>query len=155
MFYTFDLYGRFAGVSEVETPRSTDVEPAEQTADYNWNGVDWVYAPDVPMVPVLAPQLSQFDRDKARYEKRAAVKDQLLAYMAADNMSRVRSGVWSVQDLTSLLADPAVAAANQFMGTLSFELAAQAIGSAATPLLTPEIRADWIGRLQAAFFLEG
>lgn len=98
---------------------------------------------------------TQFDRDKARYEKRAAVKDQLLAWMAADNMSRVRSGEWTVQDLTALLADPAVAAANQFMSTLSFELAAQAITSASTSLLTPSIRADWIARLQAHFYLEG
>lgn len=101
------------------------------------------------------PQPTQFDRDQARYEKRAAVKDQLLAYMAADNMSRVRSGEWTVADLTSLLADPVVATANQFMSTLSFELAAQAIASASTPLLTPAIRADWIARLEAAFFTEG
>lgn len=75
--------------------------------------------------------------------------------MAADNMSRVRNGTWTVPDLTALLADPAVAAANQFMSTLSFELAAQAIASASTPLLTPEIRADWIARLQTHFYLEG
>lgn len=100
------------------------------------------------------PQPTQFDRDQARYAKRAAVKDQLLAYMAADNMSRVRSGEWTVADLTSLLADPVVATANQFMSTLSFELAAQSIASASTPLLTPAIRADWIARLEAAFFTE-
>ena len=105
--------------------------------------------------PPAPPEPSQFDRDKSRYEKRAAVKDQLLAWMAADNMSRVRSGAWTVQDLTALLADPAVAAANQFMSTLSFELAAQAIASASTPLLTPAIRADWVARLQAHFYMEG
>lgn len=106
-------------------------------------------------VAALPPDLSQFERDEARYTKRAAVKDQLLAYMAADNMRRVRAGEWTVADLTNLLADPAVAAANQFMSTLSFELAAQAVASASTPLLTPAIRADWIARLQAAFFTEG
>ena len=104
---------------------------------------------------LVLPVLSQFERDQARYAKRAAVKDELLAWMAADNMGRVRNGVWTVQDLTALLADPAVAAANQFMSTLSFELAAQAIAQAQTPLLTPSIRADWIARLQGAFYLEG
>ena len=104
---------------------------------------------------IPAPVATQFDRDQARYAKRAAVKDQLLAYMAADNMSRVRAGTWTVADLTSLLADPVVATANQFMSTLSFELAAQAIATASTPLLTPAIRADWIARLEAAFFTEG
>lgn len=106
----------------------------------------------------LTPEQSaavRFQKDRTRYEKRAAVKDHLLAYMAADNMSRVRAGVWAVSDLLGLLADPAVAAANQFMSTLSFELAAQAISTAETPLLTPEIRADWVGRLQAHFYLEG
>ena len=68
---------------------------------------------------------SQFEKDEARYKRRAAVKDSLLAYMAADNMSRVRSGAWTVSDLTGLMADPAVAAANAYMSTLSFELAAQ------------------------------
>lgn len=100
------------------------------------------------------PQPSQFEKDQSRYTKRAAVKDELIAYMAADNMSRVRAGTWTVADLTSLLADPAVTMANQFMSTLSFELAAQAIASASTPLLTPAIRADWIARLEAAFFTE-
>lgn len=113
--------------------------------------MDWVVLPERPPVP----EPSQFERDEARYRKRAAVKDTLLAYMAADNMSRVRSGTWTVADLTALLADPAVATANACMGTLSFELAAQAIASASTPLLTPEIRADWIARLQEHFYLEG
>ncbi len=103
--------------------------------------------------PPAPPEPSQFDRDKSRYEKRAAIKDELLAYMAADNMSRVRSGEWSVADLTGLLADPAVAAANQFMSTLSFELAAQAIAQATTPLLTAEIKSVWVTKLQEHFYL--
>lgn len=113
-----------------------------------WDGE--VFTPAPP-----PPTPSQFDLDRARYEKRAAAKDGLLAYMAADNMSRVRSGAWTVPQLMSLLDDPAVAAANAYMSTLSYELAAQAIASAATPLLTPAIRADWAGKLQAHFYLEG
>ena len=98
---------------------------------------------------------TQFEKDQSRYQKRAAVKDELLAYMAADNMSRVRSGVWTVADLTSLLDDPAVVAANSLMGTLSFELATQQINAAATPLLTPEIKAEWVSRLETHYYLEG
>lgn len=113
-----------------------------------WDGEHFTPAPP-------APEPSQFERDEARYRKRAAVKDDLIAYMAADNMSRVRSGTWIIADLTALLADPAVATANACMSTLSYELAAQAIADAATPLLTPAIRADWIARLQAHFYLEG
>ena len=98
---------------------------------------------------------TQFEKDQSRYTKRAAVKDELLAYMAADNMSRVRSGAWSVADLTELMDDPAVVAANALMGTLSFELAAQQIRAATTALLTPEIKAEWVSRLEAHYYLEG
>lgn len=161
--YLWDELGVFAGSIQCDpmkgvpvrsTPTPTPGSPPEGKV-WLWEGM-WVAGDTpTPTAPPQAPELSQFERDRIRYEKRAAIKDQLLAYMAADNMSRVRSGVWTVADLTGLLADPAVAAANQFMSTLSFELAAQAIAAASTPLLTPEIRADWVSRLQAAFFTEG
>lgn len=129
---------------------------AEATDDYT-GPMDWVdahegYVPGSFKLPGGA--LSQFELDQSRYQKRAAVKDQLLAYMAADNIGRVRSGVWSVVDLTLLLDDPAVVAANSLMGTLSFELAAVQINAATTPLLTPEIKADWTSRLEAHYYLE-
>ena len=112
----------------------------------------WV-ASYVPPEPAPAP--SQFEKDQARYQKRAAVKDQLMAYMAADNMGRVRSGVWTVADLTSLMGDPQLAAATNYMSTLSFELAAQVISQAQNALLTQEIRDNWVSRLQEHFYLEG
>ena len=88
-----------------------------------------------------------------RYQKRAAVQSELLSWMAADNMSRVRSGVWTVADLTSLMSDPAVTAAQAYMSTLSYELAAQAIQAATTPLLTQAIKDVWIGKLTEHFYL--
>lgn len=121
-----------------------------------WLDGAWQQVPDADVPPFpQPPEPSQFDKDQARYQKRAAVKDELLAYMAADNMSRVRSVVWTVADLTSLLDDPAVVAANSLMGTLSFELAAQQISAATTPLLTPEIKTDWVSRLESHYYLEG
>lgn len=101
-----------------------------------------------------SPTPTQFELDQRRYQKRAAVQSELIAWMAADNMSRVRSGVWTVADLTSLMSDPAVTAASDYMGKLSYELAAQAIQAATTPLLTPAIKASWISKLQAHFYLE-
>ena len=159
-YHTIDAQQIYTGVVQIDPygplPPGTTTPPPDTTGDEvaQWTGVDWVVLDSYPQAPPQ-PEPSQFDRDKARYEKRAAVKDELLAWMATDNMSRVRSGEWTMQDLTALLADPAVAAANQFMSTLSFELAAQAIAQAQTPLLTPEIRAEWIARLQAHFYLEG
>lgn len=114
---------------------------------------DWETMRDDEM-RARGPQ-SQFEKDQSRYQKRAAVKDELMAYMAADNMGRVRSGVWSVADLTSLLDDPHIVAANSLMATLSFELAAAQISASTTPLLTPEIKSDWVSRLEAHFYLEG
>lgn len=124
------------------------VPAGESRIGDHWDGEQFTPAP-------ADPGPTQFERDQARYAKRAAVKDQLIAYMAADNMSRVRSEVWTVEQLASLMDDPAVAAANAYMGLLAFELAAEALAAAQTPLLTPEIRADWIARLETHFYLEG
>ncbi|MEW6479785.1 MAG: hypothetical protein AB1455_10070 [Pseudomonadota bacterium] len=114
----------------------------------------WLDAGNTPEPAPVDPPPSQFELDQRRYQKRAEVQSQLIAWMAADNMSRVRSGVWTVADLTSLMSDPAVTAASDYMGKLSYELAAQAIQAAATPLLTPSIKSAWISKLQAHFYLE-
>lgn len=106
---------------------------------------------DEPTEPT--PSYTQFELDQMRYQKRAMVQADLLAYMAADNMSRVRSGVWTVSDLTGLMDDPAIKTALSFMSTLSYELATQAIMAATNPLMTEEIKADWVAKLQANFFL--
>jgi hypothetical protein len=139
------------GETKVPTMDAPGLGPHPETLAYR----AWLAAGGVPLPidPATAP--SQFDKDQARYVKRAAVKDQLIAYMAADNMSRVRAGVWTVPQLMTLMDDPSVASANAYMATLSFELAAQSIASAATPLLTPQIRADWVSKLQAHFYLGG
>lgn len=105
--------------------------------------------------PEPEPELSQFEKDRIRYQKRASVKDSLIAYMAADNMSRVRSGEWSAQDLYNLLQDANIAEANTCMSTLSFELAATCISNVTNPLLTEEIKTDWIARLTEHFYLQG
>lgn len=117
--------------------------------------IGWSYDGEKFTPPPQPEGPSQFEKDQSRYQKRAVVKDELMAYMAADNMSRVRSGAWTVADLTALLDNPAVVAATALMGTLSFELAAAQINAATTPLLTPAIKADWTSRLEAHFYLEG
>lgn len=111
-----------------------------------------VELPDLPAGPAPTPP-TQLELDTNRYTKRAGVKDSLIAFMAADNMSRVRSGAWTVANLLQLLDDPQVVAAQGFMQTLSFELAIQAIGNATSPLLTPEIKAVWVAKLQDNLFM--
>ena len=114
---------------------------------------EWLADGNTPEPAPVAPTPTQFELDQNRYQKRAGVQAELMSWMAADNMSRVRAGTWTVQQLTSLLSDPAVQAAQTYMSTLSYELAAQSIAAATTPLLTPEIKAAWIAKLQTSFFL--
>jgi hypothetical protein len=113
----------------------------------------WVDAGNTPMPVPVPPTPTQRELDERRYKRRAAVKDELIAFMAADNMSRVRAGQWTVADLTGLMADPALQAANAYMATLSYELAAQAIGQATNPLMTPAIKSAWVAKLQEHFYL--
>lgn len=102
-------------------------------------------------VAVAPLQVSQFEKDQLRYQRRAAAKDGLIAWMAAGNMARVRAGVWTVADLQVLLVE--LGAVNAMMQTLSFELAAQAIAASTNPLLTPEIKAAWVGKLTEHFYI--
>ena len=120
-----------------------------------WNGGQFVL--EVIPAPPPAPEppvLSQFERDKLRYQRRAAVKDQLLAEMAAENMARVRSGTWTVADLTGLMQDATLKTTLDLIGTLSYEMAAQSLAASTNPLLTPAIKAGWVSKLQANFYLE-
>jgi hypothetical protein len=114
----------------------------------------WLAAGGEPIAPQPTPpsEPTQQQLDRQRFARRAAAKDGLLAEMAADNMGRVRSGAWSVSDLTSLMGDPGVKTTLDLIGTLSFELAAQALSAISHPLLTPEIKAAWGARLAAHFY---
>lgn len=108
------------------------------------------YIPEPPD-PLTAEE--QKLKDQERYKRRAEVQTELISWMAADNMSRVRAGVWSVPDLVSLMADPAITRANAFMQTLSYELVADEILQATNPLLTPEIKNSWVSKLMEHFYL--
>jgi len=103
-------------------------------------------------VPTPTP-LTAYEKDVWRYKMRDSVKGQIIAEMASDNMARVRAGVWTVPELIGLASDPLLAQVQGYMATLSFELAAQALATSEHPLLTPEIKAGWIAKLQANFFL--
>lgn len=147
-FKVFSFYASAPPAHNPDTQEVQEINPVKV-------GNEWVQQWEViDLTPEQAAE-KRFASDQARYAKRTAVKDQLIAYMAADNMSRVRSGVWTVEQLAGLMDDPDVAAANAYMGILAFELAAEALATAQTPLLTQEIRADWIARLEAHFYLEG
>ena len=146
------MYKRLSDSKVVHLPTKTVfVTPAVESFGFEYE--EWLKLGNTPETEPATPTPTQFELDQNRYHKRAAVQADLLSWMAADNMSRVRSGVWTVQQLTSLLSDPAVQAAQTYMSTLSYELAAQAIQATTTPLLTADIKAAWIAKLQANFYL--
>jgi len=98
------------------------------------------------------PPVSQQDLDYQKYIKRAAVKDQIMAEMASENMSRVRAGVWTVPNLISLTQDVELKLVLDDINTLSFELAQQKLQTLANPLVTVDIKNGWIIKLQTHLY---
>lgn len=108
MYYKFDEFGRFAGVSEQPTARSTDVAPPELITDWNWNGVVWVFAPNVlinpvhgePQTPAPEPRVAAFTALANEYDTRVQA--------LAAGYSQYERESWPVQSLeaAAYVADP-------------------------------------------------
>ncbi|WP_288077870.1 hypothetical protein [Pseudomonas sp.] len=120
---------------------------------YGFAYESWLAEGNTPEPADAVPAPTQLELDSIRFSKRASAKDFLIAYMAADNVSRVRSGAWTVQDLSALMADPELVSLLNHINTLSFELAAVMVSGLSNPLITSAIKADWIAKLQAHFYL--
>lgn len=54
MHYVFDDFGRFSGTSDIQTDRSTAIEPPVPDETANWNGHDWVVVAGIIGAPVTA-----------------------------------------------------------------------------------------------------
>ncbi len=92
------------------------------------------------------------EKDQLKYEKRAAAKDTIMAEMAAENMDRVRRGIWTVANLVELTQDAQLKLVLDDITSLSFELAAQKLMAITNPLVTTEIKLKWIAKLQSHFY---
>ncbi len=95
MNYTFDIYGRFAGTSDEPTDRSTEVAPDGLTADWNWNGVSWVFAPNVLTEPIVSQPVEikpARTLTKLRYMSRFTDEELAGIYTAAKSVVQVE--VW-------------------------------------------------------------
>lgn len=97
-------------------------------------------------------ELTQAEKDLAKYLKRARVKDQIIAEMASENMGRIRSGIWTVSQLTSLTQDQELKLVLDDVNTLSYELAIQKVMATTNPLITAEIKSEWVSKLMAHFY---
>lgn len=92
-------------------------------------------------------------KDKARFEKRASVKDEIIATMASENMERVRNGVWTTAELISLTQDTDLKNLLDDINTLSYEIAYSKIDGIQNQLLTEEIKGSWKSLLYSHFYL--
>lgn len=99
------------------------------------------------------PAPSQKELDYNRYLKRAQAKDIIIAEMASENMERVRSGVWTVNDLINLTQDTELKLVLDDVNTLSYELAAGKVATITNSLITQQIKDGWIFKLQSHFYL--
>jgi hypothetical protein len=97
-------------------------------------------------------QEAQRKSDIARFTKRAEAKNKILAEMAAENMTRVRTGVWTVEQLVALTLDPVLKNILDDINTLSFEIAYSKLATLDNPIATPEILAGWQEKLLENFF---
>lgn len=97
--------------------------------------------------------LTQEERDRIRFMNRAATRDKIIANFATNNMSRVRAGVWTVDQLVSLTMDAELKLILDDISMLSYEIAYAKVDSITNPLITVEIKAEMKGQLLANFFL--
>ncbi len=98
------------------------------------------------------PPKTQQELDFQKYLKRASVKDKILAEMASENMARVRSGAWTVQQLIELTQDTQLKLVLDDVNMLSFELASQKLLSLSNPIVTDDIKLQWISKLQSHLY---
>ena len=122
----------------------------ENTTSPEWmNYQDWLAGGNTPLPVEVPPVKTVLELDTDKYLRRATSKNLLTAEMAAMNIGRLKSGTWTTAQLVNLMQDPEIKSLVDHMETLSFELAIGVIQSLANPLITPEIKATWISKLQA------
>jgi hypothetical protein len=93
------------------------------------------------------------EKDRIAMEKRAQVKDALVGVIASENKERLRTGVWTYSDLISFLnSEESKKVMNEING-LSFELAQGSIMGIVNPIITMDIKLQWVQRLKDNLFL--
>ena len=94
---------------------------------------------------------SQAELDKIKYLKRAASLSQIIAEMAVENVERVRSGLWTVEQLTGLTQDLQLKEILTDLYSLSFEIAYTKIDGISNILITQDIKNNWKAKLYSNF----
>lgn len=90
---------------------------------------------------------------KKRMLLRSYAKDMLIVKMSHENLLRMYQGVWTQNDIKSLPNDKQLESILQDISSLSFEMAIPKIMSLNNPLITAEIKQDWINTLYAHLYI--
>jgi hypothetical protein len=93
------------------------------------------------------------EKDRIAMSKRAAVKDSLIGQIGAENKERIRNGIWTTQQLIEFLnSEESKKLMNEISG-LSFELAQGSVMAITNPIVTLEIKLQWVNRLKEHLYL--
>ena len=93
------------------------------------------------------------EKDRIAMEKRAQIKDSLVGGIASENKERLRTGVWTYTDLITFLNSEESKKVMNDINSLSFELAQGSIMSITNPIITIDIKLQWVQRLKDNLFL--
>ena len=94
---------------------------------------------------------SQAELDRRKYLKRSMAIATMMSEMAAENVGRVRSGLWTVNDLVGLTQDAQIKEILTDIYSLSFEIAYGKIDAVTNSLITSDIKTAWKAKLAANF----
>lgn len=97
--------------------------------------------------------VEQFLKDKERFKKRYESIGEIMSTMAAGNMERVRTGVWTTSQLISLTQDDQLDDILNDIYSVSFEIAHTKIDLITNELITNEIKESWKALLYENFYL--
>jgi hypothetical protein len=103
---------------------------------------------DAPTPPAKTPDELRLIKYAKRYE---AVKT-IMSEFATENVARLVSGTWSLEQLVSLMSDPQLQELLNFINTLSFEIAIGKVQAITNPLITQTIKDGWAAKLQSHFY---
>jgi hypothetical protein len=78
--------------------------------------------------------------DFEKYLKRADRVRFILAEQAAENVAKIRAGLWRPEELFSLLRDPQSVLVNHLVNALSFEFAILVLQNHTHPLMTKDVK---------------
>lgn len=95
--------------------------------------------------------LSQEQLDLNKYKKRSIALSDMLSQMAAENVGRVRSGAWSLEQLMGLTQDPQIKEILTDLFSLSFEIAYSKIDALTNTAITSDIKTQWKTKLAQNF----